>query len=76
MDPKSVVVPTSVPPPTFLSKQDPEIDIWEPPFERWMKLADDLLSGWVCEASFGQPREAAAPSRPGLIHTERLKPVL
>ena len=24
--------------------QCPEIDVWEPPFERWMRLADSLLS--------------------------------
>ena len=21
----------------------PEVDIWDPPFERWIRLADDLL---------------------------------
>jgi hypothetical protein len=56
MDPKNVVSVSSVPRPNFLSKQEPEIDIWEPPFERWMKLADDLLSGWVCETPFRQLR--------------------
>jgi hypothetical protein len=57
MDPKNVVIPTSLPPPKFaLAEHELETDIWEPPFERWMKLADDLLSGWMCEASFGQPR--------------------
>lgn len=60
MDPKKVVIQTNAPPPDFLSKQEPEIDVWEPPFERWMKLADDLLSGWMCEASFGQPRRMKA----------------
>jgi hypothetical protein len=65
MGPKSAVIPTSVPPLNFLSKQEPEIDIWEPPFERWMKLADDLLSGWMCEASFGQPRRLNPQFRAG-----------
>ena len=23
----------------------PEMELWEPPFERWMRLADDLLRG-------------------------------
>ena len=22
------------------------VDVWEPPFERWMRLADDLLRDW------------------------------
>jgi hypothetical protein len=62
MDPKNVVSTSSASPPKFLSKQ-PEIDIWEPPFERWMKLADDLLSGWVCEASSGEPQRLKPPFR-------------
>ena len=24
----------------------PETDVWEPPFERWMQMADDLLRQW------------------------------
>lgn len=24
----------------------PEADLWEPPFERWLRLADDLLRDW------------------------------
>jgi hypothetical protein len=56
MGPKNVVSLSSTPPPKFsLVEHELETDIWEPPFERWMKLADDLLSGWMCEASFGQP---------------------
>jgi len=23
--------------------QDPELELWEPPFERWLRLADSLL---------------------------------
>ena len=60
MDPKNIVSPTSVPPPNFNLKHELEAEVWEPPFERWMKLADDLLSGWVCEASFGAPRRLRA----------------
>jgi hypothetical protein len=26
--------------------QEPELDLWEPPFERWLRLADDLLRDW------------------------------
>jgi hypothetical protein len=25
---------------------DPEVDLWGPPFERWLRLADDLLRDW------------------------------
>jgi hypothetical protein len=25
---------------------EPELDLWEPPFERWLRLADDLLRDW------------------------------
>ena len=24
----------------------PELEPWEPPFERWVRLADDLLRDW------------------------------
>jgi hypothetical protein len=24
----------------------PELEQWEPPFERWLRLADDLLRDW------------------------------
>jgi len=29
---------------------EPEMDLWEPPFERWMRLADDLLRGDLIES--------------------------
>ena len=25
---------------------EPELDLWDPPFERWLRLADDLLRDW------------------------------
>ena len=25
---------------------DSETEVWEPPFERWLRLADDLLREW------------------------------
>jgi hypothetical protein len=41
---------TSSPPasiPKFrTSPPDSETEVWEPPFERWMRLADDLLREW------------------------------
>jgi hypothetical protein len=49
-------------PPNFtlnvpISDNGSEMDVWEPPFERWIKLADDLLTGWVCvNASVPQQR--------------------
>lgn len=65
MDPKNIVSLSSAPPPKIaFAQHELETDVWEPPFERWMKLADDLLSGWMCEASFGQPRRLKPPFRP------------
>ena len=30
------------------AKQQPttEVELWEPPFDRWLHLADDLLRDW------------------------------
>lgn len=28
-----------------------EMEVWEPPFERWLKLADDLLRDWSSKVS-------------------------
>ena len=28
------------------ARPDPELELWEPPFERWLRLADDLLRDW------------------------------
>jgi len=36
--PKPPQVPSNAP-------QQP-IELWEPPFERWIRLADDLLRDW------------------------------
>jgi len=36
--------------------QGPEMDLWEPPFERWLRLADSLL-GNVPPARPGVPRK-------------------
>jgi hypothetical protein len=35
-------------PPHFVDQgpSDPELELWEPPFERWLRLADDLLRDW------------------------------
>ncbi len=30
------------------------VDVWEPPFERWMRLADDLLRDWPHSAGITQ----------------------
>ena len=42
-----------------VSQEDPhgpEMDLWEPPFERWLRLADSLL-GNVPPARPGVPRK-------------------
>ena len=31
------------PPESQVPQHDPDVEAWEPPFERWLKLADDLL---------------------------------
>ena len=36
--PKPPQVPSAIP--------DQPIELWEPPFERWMRMADDLLRDW------------------------------
>ena len=28
---------------TDVNAESPEMEVWEPPFERWMRLADTLL---------------------------------
>jgi hypothetical protein len=43
---KNVVIQPSTPMPNFPRlEHEPETAVWEPPFERWMRLADDLLRG-------------------------------
>jgi hypothetical protein len=27
-------------------QEAPEFEVWEPPFERWLRMADDLLRDW------------------------------
>jgi len=41
MEPK--IAANSQTPPAFQNEQGPETDLWEPPFERWLRLADILL---------------------------------
>ncbi len=48
--PKPLQVPSSPPQQT--------LELWEPPFERWMRLADDLLRDW--------PHPVANPSEQGI----------
>ena len=42
------------PPESQVPQHAPDIEVWEPPFERWLKLADDLLRNWAVPKS---PRE-------------------
>jgi hypothetical protein len=53
-----------------LTDQDsnPTMDIWEPPFERWMKLADDLLRQWPIESRPTSSRPLLAPTARDLRH--------
>jgi hypothetical protein len=34
---------STTPPESQVPQHDPDLEAWEPPFERWLKLADDLL---------------------------------
>jgi hypothetical protein len=36
--------PASIP--NFCTSSDSDTEVWEPPFERWLRLADDLLREW------------------------------
>jgi hypothetical protein len=41
---KTAVTLPSSPAPDFTDAQHaPEMELWEPPFERWLRLADELL---------------------------------
>jgi hypothetical protein len=31
------------PPESQVPQHTPDMEVWDPPFERWLKLADDLL---------------------------------
>jgi hypothetical protein len=39
-----------------VAQQGPEMDLWEPPFERWLRLADVLL-GNVAPVRPSAPRK-------------------
>jgi len=39
-------VNSPTPPESQVSQHPPDGEAWEPPFERWLKLADDLLRKW------------------------------
>jgi hypothetical protein len=60
MDQNKVTTPPNLLAQDFCAPQnESDVDVWEPPFERWIKLADNLLTGWVCvNASLPQRRQA------------------
>ena len=35
---------------------DENIELWEPPFDRWLKLTDDLLRNWPRAAAIYRER--------------------
>jgi hypothetical protein len=43
MEPNSITPPFSFTQDMSVPSPDRDTDIWEAPFERWMRLADDLL---------------------------------
>ena len=34
------------------------LELWEPPFDRWLRLTDDLLRGWPHSATNPQNRRS------------------
>ena len=45
-------------PPVPLSEHGPETELWEPPFERWLRLADRLLGNDAAPDENTFPRRA------------------
>ena len=43
---KAISSPPSSSPNFCTCPSDSEREVWEPPFERWLRLADDLLREW------------------------------
>jgi hypothetical protein len=43
---KAISSPRTSIPDFCTSPCDSEMELWEPPFERWLRLADDLLREW------------------------------
>jgi hypothetical protein len=58
MDPKidTDVKTLPVPPGELLG---PEMEVWDPPFERWMRIADELLG----RSAMVPPKAAPKPER-------------
>lgn len=47
---------SSIPAESQVPQRAPDVEAWDPPFERWLKLADDLLRNWpVPKPSFERP---------------------
>jgi hypothetical protein len=42
----AITLPSSPVPDLTDAQHGPEMELWEPPFERWLKLADELLHQW------------------------------
>lgn len=45
------------PPEVKMVRPEQNVDLWEPPFDRWLKLTDDLLRDWPHpSANYGEQR--------------------
>jgi len=44
MEPHSLVIPIHVSTPPQIQSHVDEPEVWDPPFERWIQLADALLT--------------------------------
>jgi hypothetical protein len=49
-----------IPPDSENGQYRPELDIWDPPFERWLRLADELLRDYpIPERCISSPQTRA-----------------
>jgi len=44
MDPKSIA--KDPPKPDVIECDDSQVQVWEPPFERWQRLTEALIAEW------------------------------
>lgn len=61
MDSNKVTPPNSPAQDFRVLRKEADMDVWEPPFERWIRLADNLLTGWVCINGRVPQRRSAKP---------------
>ena len=63
MDPKISPESEIAPLPPTSESLTPEAEVWEPPFERWMRLADTLLRQTPIALPKGSQRDSKIPKQ-------------